>query len=685
MEYAYFNRDISWLSFNYRALLESEDANLPIYERIKFLSIHASNLEEFYKIRVAEHRSVILKKVHSDEDPAEAEKILEQIKIEVTRQQREFFRIFRNEILPELARKNIILYMDNIPQAEHRDFVRNYFREEIYPFLQPVMLMKDEINIFIRDNRLYQVVALRKKKTGETGYAIIKIPYAKVPRFIELPRIREKYYFMFVEDVISANLQDIFIGYSVEGSYNIKISRDADIYIDEEKPVTNIVETIKKKVKKRKIGDLSRFVYDRRMPQACLDYICETFCLSKEDLIPDNVHLNMEDLIKLPNPSGKELERIPSIPVRIPELDKSDWIFPIVRKKDIFFHYPYHTFDYFIRFLMEASTNPRVEEILVTQYRVAQDSEIIANLINAAKNGKKVTVFVELKARFDEENNLHSAEMMQQAGICILYSLPGLKVHAKVALVIEKQDFRKRWKSYAYLSTGNFNEKTARLYSDMAILTSNTKLTKDIRQLFDVLKGKKQDIGFSHLLVTQFNMLPNLKDFIQREIKHAKEGEDAHIILKMNGLQDPFMIDELYRASEAGVKIDLIIRGISCLVPNQPYSINICITRIVDIFLEHSRIWYFYNKGKEDVFLSSADWMKRNLYRRIEAAFPVLDRKIKQTVIDILKIQLSDNVKACLIDEHLNNSFKSGNQSTPVHAQKDIYEYLAGKNEKKKS
>jgi polyphosphate kinase len=541
------------------------------------------------------------------------------------------------------------------------------------------MLMKDEIKIFIRDNRLYQVVQLRKKQTGEIRYAIIKIPYAKVPRFIELPRLQEKCYFMFVEDVISANLVDIFIGYTVEGSYSIKISRDADIYINEEKPATNIVETIKKEVKKRKIGDLSRFVYDRRMPLACLDYICETCSIRKEDLIPDNIHLNMEDLIKLPNPAGKELEREPLLPVRIPELDKADWIFPVIRKKDIFFHYPYHTFDYFIRFLMEASTNPRVEEIRLTQYRVAQDSEIITNLINAAKNGKRVTVFVELKARFDEENNLKTAEIMQQAGICILYSLPGLKVHAKVALVVEKPNFRKQRRSYVCLSTGNFNEKTARLYSDMAVLTSNTKLTREICQLFDVLKGQPPTIRFNHLLVTQFNMLQNLKELVQREIKHAEEGEKTHIILKMNALQDPALIDELYRASEAGVKIDLIIRGISCIIPNQPYSKNIRITRIVDIFLEHSRIWYFYNRGREDVFLSSADWMKRNLYRRIEVAFPLQDRKIKQTVIDLLKIQLNDNQKACFIDERLNNLFKRGNQPATVHAQRDIYEYLQEK------
>ncbi|MDR1437397.1 MAG: polyphosphate kinase 1, partial [Candidatus Symbiothrix sp.] len=572
--------------------------------------------------------------------------------------------------------KNIILYMDNKPGREHCAFVNNYFTEEIFPFLQPVMLMKDEVKIFIRDNRLYQVVRLKKKETGEIRYAIIKIPYAKVPRFIELPPLNGKYYFMFVEDVIAANLPGIFIGYTVEGTYNVKISRDADIYIDGEKSNTDIVETIKKKVKKRKIGDLSRFVYDRRMPQDCLDYVCDTFRIFKEDLIPDNVHLNMEDLIKLPNPSGKKTERKSPAPIRIPELDRANWIFPVIRKKDIFLHYPYHTFDYFIRFLMEASTNPRVEEIMVTQYRVAEDSEIITNLINAAKNGKKVTVFVELKARFDEENNLYTAEMMKQAGIRILYSLPGLKVHAKVALVTEKGSLGKTGKAYAYLSTGNFNEKTARLYSDMAILTAKPQLTKEINQLFDVLKEKNKSVKFNHLWVTQFNLLSNLKACIHRETSRAKKGEKTHIILKMNGLQDTAMIDELYKASEAGVEIDLIVRGISCIVPGRPYSKNIRLTRIVDMFLEHTRIWYFYNQGKEDLYLASADWMKRNLYRRIETAFPVLDKKIKQLIIHILKIQLSDNVKACFIDENLNNIFKPSS-GKEVHAQRDIYQLLS--------
>jgi len=674
--YSYFNRDISWLSFNYRVLLESEDLTLPVYERIKFLSIYASNLEEFYKIRVAEHRSVIMQKVHSEEDPAEAEQILEEIKQEVTRQQQEFFRIFNNEILPELAKNKIVLYTSAQPKPEHREFIKEYFMEEIFPFLQPVMLLKEDIRVFIRDNRLYQVAQLRKKDTGEIFYALNKIPYAKVPRFIELPPIDDTYYYMFVEDVISANLSEIFIGYTVEGSYNIKISRDADIFIDNDTGDKNLVQTIKEKIKKRKIGDVSRFVYDKQMPPECLSYLRETFDILPEDLVPDYVHLNMEDLIKLPNPAGKELEVQAQTPLRIPELDKADWLFPVIRKKDIFIHYPYQTFDYFIRFLMEASSNPNVDEILVTQYRVAQDSEIITNLINAAKNGKKVTVFVELKARFDEENNLFTSEMMKNAGIKIIYSIPGLKVHAKVALVLEKGSKKKR-QSYAYLSTGNFNEKTARVYSDMAIFTSNKTLTREIIRLFEVLETQNRNVRFDKLWVAQFNLIPNLNQMIQQEVEAAKAGKKAHIILKMNGLQDTIMIDELYKAGEAGVKIDLIIRGICCLKPNQPYSRNIRIIRLVDMYLEHSRIWYFYHGGKEDLYLTSADWMKRNLYRRIETTFPVLDKKIKKTILSILNVQLNDNVKACLIDENLDNVFfPLPEKGKEIRAQKEIYELI---------
>lgn len=672
--YTYFDRNVSWLSFNYRVLLEAEDINMPIYERLMFLSIHASNLEEFYKIRVAEHRSIILKKICSEEDPAEAELILARIREEVTRQQTAFFDILSGQILPELERQGIILYINEPPKPFHETFVRNYFNEEVFPFLQPVLLLKDDIRFFIRDNRIYQVVQLRGKNSGKRYYSIIKIPYAKVPRFVELPKYEGKYYYMFAEDIIAYNLSQIFTGYEVEGSYNIKISRDADIYIDEETNKTNIVETIIKKVKKRKIGDLSRFAYDKRMSVECLTHLCETFSIHPGDLIPGQAYLSMEDFRKLPNPTGKDLceHQITPIPIRI--LDDSKQMATVIRQRDIFFNHPYHSFNYFTRLLKEASVSDKVKEIKLTQYRVAEDSAVVNSLLDAARNGISVTVFVELKARFDEEHNLSTAMQMKEAGIKIIYSIPGLKVHAKVALIIEKGDNERN--SYAYLSTGNFNEETAKRYSDMAIMTSDPSLTGEIEQLFKVLETRNTDVRFHTLRVAGFNMIDSLKEMIAREIEHVRQGKKAYIVLKMNGLQDPNMIDELYMASEAGVEIDLIVRGICCLKPDQPYSRNIRVTRIVDQFLEHSRIWYFYNDGKEDLFLTSADWMKRNLYRRIETAFPILDEDIKQLILRILKIQLADNVKACFIDAELNNVFKTNNDPEKVWAQRDTYKLL---------
>lgn len=684
--YKYFKRDISWLSFNYRVLLEAEDDTLPVYERIKFLSIYSSNLEEFYEIRVAEHRGVIMKKNYTEESGAEAEEVLTEITNEVNRQQREYYRIFSEKILPELHRQNIYLYQDSDPEPFHEEFVHNFFNEEVFPFLSPVMIQAGDIRTFIRDRRLYLVIRMVKKskrkpeqgQAPEYHYAMMKIPYAKVPRFIELPEHEGKFYIMFIDDIIRANLANIFPGYIIDSCYSIKISRDADIYLENEKG--NIVESIRKKVKKRKIGDLSRFMYDRAMPDDFLAFICDAFGITGDDLVVGGRYLNLQDLAKLPNPKGKELEQqIPS-PMRIPYLDEKGSVFRAVKKKDIMLHFPYQSFDYLIRFLMEAAFDPKVDEIKITQYRVAENSAVINTLVSAAQNGKKVTVFVELKARFDEENNMSTAERMEQAGIRIIYSIPGLKVHAKVAVIIRKdsEDGNKR-RDFAYLSTGNFNEKTARVYSDMALLTCNDEIITDINKVFAVLEGKLTEPTFRHLLVARFNMVPELIRMIHREIKHVEQGRKGRIVLKMNGLHDQNMINELYHASECGVEIDLIVRGICCLVPDQPYSANIRITRIVDMFLEHSRIWYFYNDGKEDLYLTSADWMRRNLNRRIETAFPILVPEIKQEVIDILKIQMRDNVKACQIDGQLHNNFKRDDSPVKVRSQLAIYEYLKNK------
>lgn len=682
VSYQYFNRDISWLSFNYRVLLEAKNESLPIYERIKFLAIYSSNLEEFYKIRVSGYHSSLIHSIKRDESVEEALEILKAINHEVTKQEKEYHHIFHNMILPELKRNQIYLYQSEEVKPFHKQFVETYFNEEVFPFLQPMMIQKDEINSFIQDGRIYQVISMLKKKAKPQNsdksryvYAIMKIPYTRLPRFVELPQHDDMHYIMFMDDIIKANLRSVFSGYDIVDCFSIKISRDADFSVEDEDPKT-IAENILKKVRKRKIGAITRFQYDKDMPDYFLAYLRETYGIEEEELLPSGRYLNLSELMELPNPVGKSLKQQLPKPLRVPELETNSAILSVLRKQDVLLHFPYQSFDYLLRFLMQAAFDPKVLEIKVTQYRVAENSAVINTLISAAKNGKKVTVFVEMKARFDEENNYLTSELMQQAGIKIIYSLPGLKVHAKLAYICKRsKDKQNPIKGYAYLSTGNFNEKTARIYSDKGLMTSNPEILKDVDEIFHVLEGQPHTHDFKHLLVAQFNMVPEILRLIEREIHNQREGGTGRIILKMNSLEDRRMIDALYRAGEAGVEIDLIIRGICCLVPNQAYSKNIRITRIVDAYLEHARVWYFYNNGEEEVYLTSADWMERNLRRRIEVAFPILSEKLKKQTIDILQIQLKDNQSAVWIDEHLNNVFKHDN-NPPVRAQQACYQYL---------
>lgn len=666
--------------------MEAQDETLPLFERIKFLSIYSSNLEEFYRVRVSEHRQLVNNPDAAPEQVQEALHTLEEINQEVERQLREFDRFFSNDIRKELARHKIVLYDNHQVESFHKDFIRTYFREEVFPYLEPMILLKDQIHTFIRDNRLYMVLRMFLKeeplydalpKRGQPYYFAMKVPYAKIPRFIELPPHDDTYYLMFAEDLIEANLDMIFPGFEVESVYTVRVSRDADFFIPIETKQT-LVEEIRKNVRKRKIGVANRFVYDSKMPFDFLTFLCQTFGISIERCIPEGRHLHMEDLIKLPNPLGKELtEQLPP-PLRIREFDNSGSIFKVIKQKDMLLHPPYHSFEYLIRFLNEAAFDPHVEEIKLTQYRVAENSAVINSLISAAQNGKRVTVFVELKARFDEENNFDTSERMRRAGIRIIYSLPRLKVHAKMVLVLRKTEKHQLEKCYACLSTGNFNENTAKVYSDLIILTNRLELITEMNDLFEMLEKGIHPYTFNALLVSQFNMLESLHEKIVRETEAAKAGKKARIILKMNGLQDPQMIQLLYDASEAGVRVDLIVRGICCLVPDQPYSRNIRITRIVDSYLEHSRVWYFYADGKEEVYITSADWMRRNLSRRIETAFPVWDIAVKNRIINGLMIQLSDNIKACWIDENLKNIYKKeGRWKSPVRAQRLIYETLS--------
>ena len=684
MESRYFKRDISWLSFNYRVLLEAEDDTLPLYERINFISIYSSNLEEFYKIRVADHKAIATGAAHSDEESVQsAMQLVTEINEEVNRQLEERIRIYEQKILPALRQHHIIFYQSRNVEPFHKEFLRRFFREEIFPYLSPVPVSKDKVISFLRDNRLYLAVRLHSKGTlpgdpDHTQYFVMKLPYSKVPRFIELPKQDKNYYLMFIEDIIKANIDTIFPGYDVDSSYCIKISRDADIPIDESANTSEIIEQVKTKVKKRKIGAVCRFVYDRAMPDDFLDFLVDAFRINRQELVPGDKHLNMEDLRHLPNPNNAVRPIRKPQPMKLACLDERESIFRYVEKKDLLLHYPYHSFEHFIHFLYEAVHEPTVREIMVTQYRVAENSAVINTLIAAAQNGKKVTVFVELKARFDEENNLATAEMMKAAGINILFSLPGLKVHAKVALVLRRDKQGHKLPSYAYISTGNFNEKTATLYADCGLFTCNPVLVNDLHNLFRTFQGKENPV-FHRLLVARFNLIPELNRLIDHEIELAKSGKQGRIILKMNALQDPAMIERLYEASQAGVKIDLIVRGICCLIPGRKYSRNIRVTRIVDTFLEHARVWYFGNGGKPKLFLGSPDWMRRNLYRRIEAVTPILDPDLKRELSDMLSIQLSDKRKACFVDDHLRNRWKSARpQKEKIRSQYTFYEYLKG-------
>ena len=677
-KYHYFKRDISWLSFNHRVLLEADDDSLPLYERINFVSIYSSNLEEFYKIRVAEHKAIASGGHSDDITQEEAKHLIHQITEVVNEQMEDRIRIYERKLIPALREQQHVVFYQSKQEVEpvHTEFIRNFFKEEIFPYLQPVPVCKNRIKTFLRDNRLYLSVRFIRRDTGEKEYYIIKLPYSKVPRFIELPKQDKNYYLMFIEDIIKANIDTIFPGYDVDSSYCIKISRDADILIDESANTSEIIEQVKTKVKKRKIGAVCRFVYDRAMPDDFLDFLVDAFRINRQELVPGDKHLNMEDLRHLPNPNNAVRPIRKPQPMKLTCLDERESIFRYVEKKDLLLHYPYHSFEHFIHFLYEAVHEPTVREIMVTQYRVAENSAVINTLIAAAQNGKKVTVFVELKARFDEENNLATAEMMKAAGINILFSLPGLKVHAKVALVLRRDRQGHKLPSYAYISTGNFNEKTATLYADSGLFTCNPILVNDLHNLFRTFQGKENPV-FHRLLVARFNLIPELNRLIDHEIELAKSGKQGRIILKMNALQDPTMIERLYEASQAGVRIDLIVRGICCLIPGRKYSRNIRVTRIVDTFLEHARVWYFGNGGKPKLFLGSPDWMRRNLYRRIEAVTPILDPDLKRELSDMLSIQLSDKRKACFVDDHLRNRWKSARpQKEKVRAQYTFYEYL---------
>lgn len=684
-KYQYFNRDLSWLYFNHRVLEEAKDESLPLYERIKFLAIYSNNLEEFYRVRLSYYRKLLkdLPPTHPKIIEVNPEKLIREINGLVSKFQTEFSDIFRNSILPQLKENGINLLRLEDKLSEKQELsLKKVFEEKVLLTLEPMVLIKRRVKPFLRTGQVYIVFELFRK--GLPNWAqikrvgLIKLPTdLHVPRFIELPPQEGQHYIMFLEDLILRNIEQLYPGYKVSAGYNIKVTRDADLdYEDYEGD--ELVDVIERIEATREIGAPNRFQYDGKMPDKFLNYLIHSFGIEQKDIVRGGSIHNFRDFFGFPNPKSPELDYETIPPLRIKELDNTESLLEAFAKKDYCLHFPFQTYNYFIRFLLEAAHDSNVTSIQATQYRVASNSAVVNALMEAAENGKNVTVFVELKARFDEETNLKYAQSMKKAGIKIIYSIQGLKVHSKVAMVTRVKEGKET--STAFLGTGNFNEKTAKLYTDHGLFTSDNKILSELKELFNYLEDQTVKPKFKEILVPNFNMVETYKKHIQTEINNVKAGYTGYICLKMNGLEDPITISYLYEASEAGVKIDLIVRGVCRLIPEQPYSKNIRVIRIIDRYLEHDRVFLFHNRGNDIMYMGSADWMRRNLYRRIECVFPIKDPDIKKEMMDILNIQLSENVKARMIDANMKN-IPIRRAGFPIRSQLAIYQYLKNKQE----
>ena len=676
----YIHRDLSWLSFNYRVLQEAKDPAVPLFERLKFLAIYSNNLDEYFRVRVANHRNLLRvgkkTKRELDFDP---KAILKQILATVNEQQLEFSRIFEQEIIPELADHGIRLLRRLDLSDEQKTVVEEYFQDQMLPFVQPVLLVEQKIRPFLANAGIYFAVSMRDREQQletKEAYAIVKIPSDQLPRFLELPATEaDKIDLIMLDDIVRHSISWMFPGYEILDAYSIKLTRDAELYIDDEY-AGDLIGKIKNSLAKRHVGPASRFVYDREMPTKLLNYLMETFALTKYDLLTEGRYHNNFDFFKFPTYGMEHLKNAPLPPLAYPPLESAPNYWEAVAERDHLVHFPYHAYESVIRFFEEAATDPNVTHIKIVQYRVARKSRIMQALTNAVQAGKQVFVFIEVKARFDEEANLKWGEKLEKAGVTVNYSFPGVKVHSKLALVRRVENGR--GKLYSYFSTGNFHEDTAKIYSDFGLFTADRRLTGEMARVFKYLEtAVPPPQPFKHLVVGKFNLRPRLRELIDREVAHVKAGGEGQIILKVNSLQDVEMINRLYEASKAGVKINIIVRGICSLVPQRKgWSENISAISIVDRFLEHARVFIFHNKGEQDIFLSSADWMTRNLSHRVETTFPLYDPDVRQTVLDLVNIQLFDNVKARIIDESHSNEYRHGGADMAVRSQLETYYYL---------
>jgi len=675
VETSFFNRDLSWLKFNERILMEAERSTVPLLERIKFLSIFSSNLDEFYRVRMPVLLALEKLSNKEDNDIKIDDNLLNTANQLISEQQQRYGKVLKSDLIPLLKENKINLIYGQPFPAEIQKNITRYFLSQVMAFLQPVYINADT-NFFPSNNELYFLITLKKKEDAEV--VILNIPSNQLPRFYKVESGDETF-IVFLDDIVRFHLDRIFPDGEITGCYSFKITRDAEIDLKDEYS-GSLSEQLEKQLLKRDSGLATRFLHQPGIPANVFELLKKLFNLKKANRMEGGQYHNLKDFM--------------GFPVNSPKLSNQNWpkicntdlidgsLTEAIYKNDIIVHTPYQSYDSVLRFFNEAAIDEDVREIYVTLYRVASDSKIVNALISAAKNGKKVTVLVELKARFDEANNIKWAKKMKEVGVDIIYSVTALKVHAKVALVKRQTGDRMRYSGL--FSTGNFNESTAAFYTDHILMTANKEMLREVELLFIFLAKRVKPtsadlIKFNHLLVAQFNLQQVFLNLIDREIEHAKQGKPSGITIKMNNLEEKVLIDKLYEASSAGVKIEMIVRSICRLIPDVPgMSENIKVTRIVDRYLEHGRVFIFHNLGKNDVFLGSADWMNRNIYRRIEVCFPIYNEQIKQEMIDIIEIQKQDNVQAVCIDENMNNIPVKG-IGTPVESQYDIYQLLKNK------
>lgn len=677
-EKLWFEKELSWLAFNSRVLQEARDKTVPLIERVRFLGIFSNNQDEFFKVRVADvKRRVMIHKEHGG-DP-HAEDLLHAIQDRVI-ELGQLFDATYHDLMLALARHNIFLINENQATPEQQVWLKNYFREKVLRHISPIMLTSDSDPInFLKDQYTYLAVKM-KKDSHASQYALIEVPTDHVPRFVPLPSDghRGKKVLIILDNVIRLFLDDIFGGffeYDKIAAYSVKMTRDAEFDLSSQMDLT-LLEKTSEGLKQRLKAMPVRFAYDREMPQPMVDFLTSKLEMSHYDsIMPGGRYHNFKDFMGFPNVGRAYLENY-----KLPALDAQDFeqhhtVFQAISAKDILLHYPYHKFKYLTEMLRQASFDPAVSSIKINIYRVASQSRVIESLIDAANNGKHVTVVVELQARFDEAANIKWANRLKDAGVRVLFGLDSLKVHSKLCVITRREHGEQV--RYVHIGTGNFNEKTAKIYTDFALFTRNAEITAEVDSVFDFIEHPYRRFKFNHLLVSPINSRRYLYRMIDNELTNARAGLPAMITLKINNLVDQGMIQRLYAASQAGVQIRMIIRGMCSLVPGiKGISDNIKIISVIDRYLEHPRVMLFHNNGASKLYLSSADWMTRNLDHRVEVGTPIYDEQIKQQIIDLLEIQFNDTTKARVIDAQQQNHYVQRGNRRKIRSQISTYEYI---------